>query len=153
MSERIRLVVPWIGAQFRLAEPWTFTLFYERRNSEMWRTLTPDQAQPDWRSSSTMEVTLPVNTLLSVDRIYIRRGAVAYDSLTFWLKETTHPNFVIPPTGRQKKPRFRGCRFWAKLPDVNRIICTTIVPKDADAATVAAYSALAGLGSRVLVLD
>lgn len=53
-------------------------------------------------------ITLPKGSILRVDRIYIRKGASDFSSITFYLLE--HPTI----TG--KKPR-----FWAKLSDVNNI--------------------------------
>ena len=62
-------------------------------------------------SSVSLTVTLPAGTVLTVDRIYIRRGVSEYSSLTFNLISTTHPALNV--RGRK--------RFWAKLEDVNRI--------------------------------
>ena len=58
----------------------------------------------DWCRDSV----LPVGTVLTIDRIYIRKGANDYSSLSFWA--------LLPGD----KKRFR---FWAKLHDVNEIIC------------------------------
>jgi len=55
-------------------------------------------------------VTLPESTVLSVDRIYIRKGASEYSSISFYLK--SHPHISL-----KKKPR-----FWAKLDDCNNIM-------------------------------
>jgi hypothetical protein len=55
------------------------------------------------------DVTIPVDSLLSVDRIFIRKGMDDWSSLTFYLKE--HPAHTF-----KKKPR-----FWAKLADCNNI--------------------------------
>lgn len=57
-----------------------------------------------WKNTS-----LPKGTVLTIDRIYIRKGAGEYSSLSFWA--------LIPGD----KKRFR---FWAKLDDVNRIECS-----------------------------
>lgn len=48
-------------------------------------------------------VTLPTGTNLKVDRVYIRKGAKDFSSITFFM--------VLP----EKK----SVRFWAKIPDVN----------------------------------
>jgi len=57
---------------------------------------------------------LPAGTPLRVDRVYIRKGIDAYSSLTF----------VVAKECRDKK--LRGKRFWAKLRDVNNIVCEAI---------------------------
>lgn len=54
-------------------------------------------------------VTIPEHSLLSVDRIFIRKGMDDWSSLTFYLKEHPDKSFT-------KKPR-----FWAKLQDCNNI--------------------------------
>lgn len=56
---------------------------------------------------------LPAGSLLSIDRIYIRKGVSEYSSITFYLKETTWA-----PLAKKKKG---ATRFWAKLRDVNQI--------------------------------
>ncbi len=74
-----------------------------------------------WLSENTLgvdsiSITLPENTELSIDRIYIRKGNKDYSSVTFWAKL---PN--------QKKK----VRFWAKLVDVNKMnISITEVSSD-----------------------
>lgn len=55
-------------------------------------------------------VTLPMGSILSVDRIYIRKGASDYSSISFYLK--SHSTLQL-----KKKPR-----FWAKLEDCNNIM-------------------------------
>ena len=53
--------------------------------------------------------TLPKGTVLAIDRIYIRKGAKEYNSVTFFVRETTIPH---------KKQ----LRFWVSLPDANRMV-------------------------------
>jgi hypothetical protein len=60
-------------------------------------------------------LTLPAGTLLTIDRIYIRKGQESFDSVTFWLKAKLVP---ITINGRPLK---KSVRFWAKLDDVNMI--------------------------------
>lgn len=161
MSEQqtpsFRLTVPWIGAEIALSAPWTFQLFRECRNATMWEVCggAIEGSKWGWYGSNLqkMTVTLPVGTVLGVDRIYIRRGAVAYDSLTFWLKKTVDPRFTIQKIGKKGqilKSKTRSCRFWAKLADVNNIECQPIKPEGADAETTQAYNSFAGLGIRAL---
>lgn len=63
-------------------------------------------------------VNFPAGTLLKVDRIYIRKGAKDYSSVTFHAKniEIVNGEFVI---SKKKKPK--SFRFWAKLHDCNNI--------------------------------
>lgn len=61
------------------------------------------------RNQVTVPVMLPAGSVLSIDRIFIRKGANDWSSLTFFLKE--HPTLSF-----KKKPR-----FWVKLLDCNKI--------------------------------
>lgn len=65
------------------------------------------QERLNWAS-----VTLLKDTVLKVDRIYIRRGISEYSSITFYVWEEPGPVPVKP----KKK-----ARFWAKLHDCNNI--------------------------------
>ena len=60
------------------------------------------------------EVTLPVGTELKFSRIYIRQGCKDYSSVTFTIQS-------IPSEGIGEKIDKKKPRFWAKLPDVNKI--------------------------------
>jgi hypothetical protein len=51
------------------------------------------------------EVELERGTTLGVDRVYIRKGAREFSSLSFFIKNGP----------------FKGARFWAKLDEVNKI--------------------------------
>jgi hypothetical protein len=55
-------------------------------------------------------VTIPKDTILTVDRVYIRKGVSDFSSLTFRI-----------PKDKNKKNIYAGVRFWAKLSDVNKI--------------------------------
>lgn len=59
----------------------------------------------------SIKVTLPKGTILKFDRIYIRKGASDYSSITFYAKDMIKPN-----TKKKYSPR-----FWAKLSDCNQI--------------------------------
>lgn len=61
------------------------------------------------RVQEVATVTIPTGSVLSIDRIYIRKGGSDWSSLTFFLKE--HPSMSF-----KKKPR-----FWASLPECNKI--------------------------------
>lgn len=61
-----------------------------------------------------LEVTLPAGSQLKIDRIYIRAGVTAYNSITF---RTTK---ICPDKNLRSK------RFWVKLQDANTIICDVV---------------------------
>jgi hypothetical protein len=62
------------------------------------------KCNPD-KINGAFKVTLPAKTELGVDRVYIRKGARDFSSLSFIIKNG----------------KFKGARFWAKLQDVNCI--------------------------------
>jgi hypothetical protein len=109
----MRLYVPEIGTQFRLKAPWTFRLFFEHRNAGFGDVMgiTPPGVMPQsyyggWcKRDLHTTVTLPEGTLLKVDRVYLRKGAPKFSSLTFYASH---------PTAMKKK-----ARFWVKLEDAH----------------------------------
>jgi hypothetical protein len=81
--------------------------------SQMWNDL-------EW-NDRTIPVTLPTGTQLKVDRIYIRKGASDYSSLTFYIQQTSLP--ALQPVKKGGKAFSKGRkRFWAKLADVNTMM-------------------------------
>ncbi len=88
----------------------------------------------DW---SKNEITLPVGTCLAIDRIYIKKGIPDFDSITFYIESC--PLAILHPGKGKKSGGFGGkgrARFWVKLKDANRIVCslTPIYDKEAPAA-------------------
>lgn len=88
-----------------------------RKESEEWHAKAKELGKP------TLTVILPAGTLLSIDRIYIRKGASDFSSITFYAKELGE--VVIPGSrwswGNQKPTKRKAQRFWAKLADCNQI--------------------------------
>ncbi len=63
-------------------------------------------------------VTVPDGTLLTIDRVYVKKGLSEFNSVTFWA--------LLP--GEKKK-----LRFWCKLDDVNAgLIFRMATPEEAD---------------------
>lgn len=91
-----RMFIPEIGTKIKLTKDWTFTLHKEYRNESLLL-----ERFPSFNLSHDIKYTLPAETILTVDRIYIRKGNEEYSSLSFTLP------------GKK--------RFWAKLSDVNNI--------------------------------
>lgn len=107
----MKLCVPKVGDQLTLIEGWNFMLHFERRNQKLCEKMALTPSEPDdWATwyygKESRLVLLPADTMMVVDRVYIRGGAsVDYNSLSFRIK--TGP--------------YKGCRFWAKLADVNQL--------------------------------
>jgi hypothetical protein len=62
-------------------------------------------------------VALPPGTVLQLDRIYIRKGASDFDSLTFLVVDS--PDARLAPKGKKPKGFVTGkVRFWIKLQEM-----------------------------------
>jgi hypothetical protein len=70
-----------------------------------------------------LTITIPAGTTLAVDRIYIRKGASDFSSITFYAKQLGE--VTIPGSrwswGNPKAKKIKAQRFWAKLADCNNI--------------------------------
>jgi hypothetical protein len=102
----MKLYIPDIGDVIKLSSPWTFNLHYEHRNDGL---LEYFGFKTGWGMNADQyeKVTLPLGVELKVDRIYIRKGAGSFSSLTFYA---------------QNLPNHKGSvKFWSKLRDINRI--------------------------------
>lgn len=127
--------IPSIGDKIQVAEDWTFTLYAEHRNAGLlkalgmwddngrwhWSEYEDDHSQPPYHTGKPRqrikdygEVTIPEGTVLTVDRIYIRKGVKDYDSITFILNKKTCSDERI-------KTAKGTIRFWVKLPEVNGV--------------------------------
>lgn len=115
----MNLFIPSIGTSLVLKQDWTFNLHYEYRNRKLWEVLLGKDAFANhWRANpgpkpKPVVITLPAETELVVSRIYIRNGQGDFDSVTFSAKD------LVDLDGKKVK----SARFWAKLNDVNKIIC------------------------------
>lgn len=129
------ICMPTVGQKVRVLDglDWTFKLYQERRNESLYayfgKSLTPDHRRSFWEDYvggeagfrkaraegrapelKSIEVTLPEGTELTIDRIYIRKGAGDFDSISFILNGAR----VAGKVGAQAR-----VRFWVKLEDVN----------------------------------
>jgi hypothetical protein len=113
----MNIFIPTIGTKLLLNEPWTFTLHDEYRNYDFWVAVHGIPPKRDSKNgglwmkyaynenlNKPIPTTLPKGTILSVDRIYIRKGNKDYDSVSFRVLKGSPI-----PTGR----------FWAKLDEIN----------------------------------
>ena len=110
----MRLYIPEIGDEIELEKDWDFTLVNEFRNDALLEKFHPEKVK-ERRSNFNWDnygkpagtVTLPKGTVLKIDRIYVRKGASDYSSITF---------VTIPPDKKEKK-----IRFFASLTEANKI--------------------------------
>lgn len=140
----MKLWIPEVGDQFRLTEDWEFPLFRERRNDTMMARVSPMTRPAGYGNcAESVGCYLPAGTVLKVDRVYIRAGAQkAWSSLTFYVKfhpgDEDRPKYkkqyrysIDEPSHVDPTPqKLKGARFWAKLANVNEIVCEPIAEED-----------------------
>ena len=127
----MKLCIPQVGTELTLKKPWAFTVHYDHRNGSILRALgvPPEprshpgnysvfdnaykkdpyssRAMRGWtRDVKSWAGSLPAKTVLRIDRIYLRKPASNYDSVTFVV--------VSCPDKPCEK-----ARFWVKLTDAN----------------------------------
>lgn len=132
----MKMYIPELGDRIVLTKDWSFQLFNEHRNSGLINLLGVKfkgdyyvyngkqyfHASKTWNrydvingrvpgvtfvKETGIEVSLKAGQVLTVDRIYVRKGASDFSSITF--------NYIGAPKGSGR------VRFWAKLADVNTI--------------------------------
>ncbi len=119
-SPCMRMLIPEIGTIINLADDWTFRLYNEYRNADLLKQLGIPVGRWD-EQHKNYEVVIHAPAEMSVDRMYIRKGASDYSSLTFYLKQGAEVTWH-QGVGQAKKIITKGkTRFWAKLKDVNRM--------------------------------
>jgi hypothetical protein len=102
------MFIPSIGAKLLLESPWTFRLFYERRNASLLNLTGIEYGRgfAHFRGKSVANVRFPVGTQLTVDRMFIRKGRgmfirkggmTNYDSVTFFAKFPAKASVEIMP--------------------------------------------------------
>lgn len=118
--QSINLCIPKLGTKIQLAQNWTFRLYHESRNKTALKSigaLLKDDWSYFYNNKDKFEtVTLVAGTVLNVSRIYIRQGPgyEAFNSVTFTVKKKQ---------GKTSEGKMFSGRFWAKLPEVNKIVC------------------------------
>ena len=117
--------IPELKDEIKLTSDWSFDLYAEYRNETLgkaldliaektnrlfdnWKVFEEHPELERWKPTIAAKVIIPKDTILIVDRIYIRNGAKEYSSITFRIKDC--PNKKV-----NKK------RFWAKLHDTRSI--------------------------------
>lgn len=109
----MKVQIPDIGDKLTLAADWTFHLFHEDRNKVLWEIFDKKKFTYSRDKIPGINVKLPKGTVLSVERVYIRKGSKDFSSLSFRI--VTSPNSDI-----------NKARFFAKLKDVNQMLVTSI---------------------------
>jgi hypothetical protein len=133
------LYIPACGDRIQLILPWTFNLYFERRNLKLlqkigalpnhftfydrYENLDGTPITPGHRGPSRLRHAphaLPSGTLLEVARVYVRNTAKSakaiednYDSVT-WKIITVNPRTGLPGKASDT--------FWTKLDDTRKVV-------------------------------
>lgn len=82
----MKFFIPPLGTVLKLKQHWHFSLLCEGRNKTLWDQVAsvPFNKIP-YRSQKSQfcDVVIPEDSLLTVDRIFCRRGSEKYNSVTF----------------------------------------------------------------------
>jgi hypothetical protein len=104
---------PELWTEYQKLDKDYWNIYYYFNGTNRSRTLSEAyEALKKFKNEKPCFITLPKNTVLEVDRIYIRQGSAQYSSVTFKI--------------RGKKV----LRFWLTLSDVNKIDCNIVGAPD-----------------------
>ena len=119
--------IPEIGTELENQEDWTFELYQEYRNGDVY--LADGHEHGSYYDLDSYTRTLPAGSRFAVDRIYVRKGNKEFSSVTLRILETTDAALV-----KAKGKRKSFGRFWVKLADFNdanfSVIVDTSLPAD-----------------------
>lgn len=114
--------IPEIGTTVTLSEDWEFTLYSEKRNKSLFDRLGFTDINL-YNQSIRKLVTIPKDTVLKVDRIFIRKNMSDYSSITFFIIDS--PDAKLKPINNNGKLTTfsvgKVVRFWAKLGECNEM--------------------------------
>ena len=124
-GDPVGLFVPDIGTKLRLAMPWNFRVYRERRNEHFLKWIHDDPDFSPWKHYRAVGgthdwlVRMEKGSVIICDRVYIRQGKGFEDfsSLTFRLEKGAQVTY----NGKTFTAK-RNYRFWAKLREVNQLL-------------------------------
>jgi hypothetical protein len=122
VSAAVSLLIPEIGTKMVLAEDWHMEIHNEYRNWGVLELTEIVKKNRNWNelyganTAKHTELVFPKGSMLTVDRIYIRKGASDFSSLTFYVAKGAQ----IQRDGKEYTSS-KSLRFWAKLKDVNNM--------------------------------
>ena len=118
-TDPVQFFLPEIGTAIRLVSPWHLKLYNEYRNDKLIELTGAFTSGTNWYRGNNPQgkkIIIKEDAELTVDRIYIRKGAEEFSSLSFWLGAGAKVIYDGKTFTTKKK-----IRFWAKLVDVNKI--------------------------------
>ena len=88
--------IPELGTKIKNPEDWTFSVVCDHRNMCLFQaenvTFPTNWTDPAFQKHA-FNKTFPKNSILQIDRIYVRKGAEEWSSVSLFILETTDPKF------------------------------------------------------------
>lgn len=132
----MRLFIPDIGEELKLADDWRFATKAEDRNATLFDAYeVPPQARfhplaanarYDWhrdgldhyKPKTCDGFVMPKGTILKVDRVYIRKGNEDFSSITFIVVDSPDKRVITKKKGGTSP---KSVRFWVPLEETRNI--------------------------------
>lgn len=116
----MKMYIPSLGDVIELTANWTFQLYNEYRNETLLCVMGDTRKPEYYKGITSVPCTIPAGAKLKIDRIFIRKGAEEFNSVTFLLVgEKTAKHTGLDYWNMKVTKPSRPVRFWAKLEDVN----------------------------------
>lgn len=113
---------PWVPLSHPKMRPNVYNNEHSDEYKQYWIDYHKHREECDRISQQSIPITLKKGTILSVDRVYIRKGSSDFSSITFYAKNIGEMIFDGSNIWGKKKPKkIKAFRFWAKLSDCNEI--------------------------------
>ena len=139
----MKMYIPEIGTELLTTAPWEFELTKEYRQ-KLWDQIVPSdfgagctkcENYRKCEEHSSAMITLPADSRLVVDRIYIRKGIKQFSSITLRLTECSDAEAFVTGKVPFTKAGSKSTRFWVSLADFNNleadILVDTVIQKGA----------------------
>lgn len=125
-----KLFIPTIGTELTLATDWEFVLYKDPLNATLVALLegSPTLSAPrPLGATQCYTARLPAGAVLQVDRVHIRKGVGAVNSISFCLKgakarvDLKSARYNLSTVAADNRKVTRAVHFWVKLEEAHNI--------------------------------
>lgn len=88
--------IPELGTKIKNPDDWTFSVIVDHRNMCLFEAENvpfPTKWTDPTFQKHAFNKTLPKDSIFQIDRIYVRKGAEEWSSVSLFILETTDPKF------------------------------------------------------------
>jgi len=114
--------IPELGTKIKNPDDWTFSVIVDHRNMCLFEAENvpfPTKWTNPTFQKHAFNKTFPKDSIFQIDRIYVRKGAEEWSSVSLFILETTDPKFSTKKRAPFSKEMIFG-RFFCPLDDFNR---------------------------------